>query len=106
MPHARSFQNHKDEKTRTKPPPKQNEQKHPRTNCLKIKVSGDQRILKKHIVAEGGETPMPELVPRAEGKTTQKFEPAVPAHRPPTLSRARQRASQLFFWGGRSDTIA
>lgn len=93
-------------KQEQKTPPKQNEKKHPSPNCLKIKVSVDQRILKKHIVAEGGETPMPEQGTRVEGKTTQKFKPTVPAHRPPTLSRARQRASQLFFFLGGGDTIA
>lgn len=99
MPHARSFQNHKDEKKQQKTPPKQNKQKHPHPNCLKIKVAVDQRILKKHMWLRV-ETPVPEQVPRAEGKTTQKFKPTVPAHRPPTLSRARQRASQLFWGGG------
>ena len=50
------------------------------------------------------ETPKPEQVPGVEGKATQKFKPTVPAHWPPTLSRARQRASQLFLWrGGGSD---
>ena len=50
-------------------------------------------------VTGGGKTPTPEQVSRVKGKT-QKFKATVPAHRPPTLSRARQRASQLFFGRG------
>lgn len=103
MPQARSFQNHNDEKKKkkAKKTPKENKPKYPRPNCLKIKVSIDQRILEKRMWL-GMERPQGlNNYSRVEGKTSQKFKPTVPAQRPPTLSRARQKASQLFC--GESD---
>lgn len=48
-----------------------------------------------------GETSNTQTSTQSGRKKNQKLEPLVPAHQPPppTLSRARQRVSQLFLWG-------